>query len=301
MAHSLAHLLAQGFVFRMGRMGRTGLHCSTFCKYHCNAALVLACLSPAVLEAQSPTPATVSATGFPLAFPLALPSSIPSSLPQGQASSTHTAPPSAPWPNLPAPPDARAFFIMPPAHINGQLTHTQGYFSSQAPKALAAWYQQTNPGRWVSNKVGEQTVLGQWTAPHFTTVQIQASGSGSKVIVASAQHSAAVRQNMRPTQTEQLLQELPSHTRMLHELITSDPGQSASYFVLDTPAGTRTSMDSVSRWLRAQGYRLQVQSQDPQGAHLLQFTGDKREAVVMVGKRADHTSFILINELKRAP
>lgn len=210
--------------------------------------------------------------------------------------------PAPQWPVIPMPPEVQRFSVMAPAHINGQLTHTQGYFSGQTPQAIAAWYQQTGSGRWVKNQLGAQTVLGQWSAPYFTTVQIQASGAGSKVLVATTLQSQQSPQSPQiSAEGERLLQSLPSDTRLLEHLSTTDPGQSANYYVLDTPAGAAPSIQAVTTWLSTRGYRLQTQSADKQGAHLLQFLGDRREAVVIVGRRPDSSSYLLINDIRRTP
>jgi hypothetical protein len=221
------------------------------------------------------------------------------SLAQAQAQAQTALPP---WPTTPLPQEVQRFSVMPLAHINGQLTRTQGYFSKQPPQNLAAWYRQNTPGPWLSKQIGAQTVLSQWSAPFFTTVQIQASGTGSKVLVATAalQKSGTGTSPLGAT-SESLMQSLPGDARLLQHLSTADPGQLSTYYVLDTPHGTTGTLQAIKSWLDQRGYRLHTQGTDKQGAQMLQFSGERREALVIAGKRPDASNYVLLNDVRFTP
>jgi hypothetical protein len=232
-----------------------------------------------------------------LAWPLA--AALLVSLAHAQAQAQTALPP---WPKVPVPQEAHRFSVMPMAHINGQLTRTQGYFSTQPPQNLVTWYQKTTRGPWLNRQIGAQTVLSQWSAPFFTTVQIQATGSGSKVLVATAalQKSSTATSPLGAA-SESLLQSLPGDTRLLQHLSTADPGQLSTYYVLDTPHGPTGTLQAIKTWLGQQGYRLHTQGTDKQGAQMLQFSGERREALVIAAKRPDASSYVLFNDIRFTP
>ncbi len=206
------------------------------------------------------------------------------------------------WPLVAIPQGVQTFKVMPQAEINGVTAKTQGFFSPQSPDELTAWYTQAARGRWVKNKLGPKTILGQWAAPFFTTVQIESSGSGSKVIVATTLQSQKMPERAEVTNdVERLMQSLPGDTRLLEHLVTADPGQVSNYYVLDAPAGLASSLRGITTWLGAKGYRLTIQSPANQSNQMLQFAGNRSEAVVVIGKRPDNATYIVINDIRFTP
>lgn len=206
------------------------------------------------------------------------------------------------WPEVPVPPAAQRFSVMPLASINGRLTRTEGYFSELAPHRLTDWYQTPSRGHWIRNQLGPQTVLSQWRAPFLITVQIQPSDGGSKVLVATtALPPPAPWKAPFDGQGDDLLGSLPGEPRLLQTFSTADPGQSATTYVLQTTGGAQAAIQAAGQWLFARGYRLQAKGSDAQGAQMLQFTGERREAVVVATRQADGSHHLLITLIRYTP
>jgi hypothetical protein len=204
------------------------------------------------------------------------------------------------WPDVPTPPQATRFTVMPQAELNGQMMRVQGFFSPQPPTVVADWYQAKAPGRWVKTTSNGMTLLGQWTAPYFTTIQLQTSGGGSKATVSTTLNTPPATSSST-AEHDRLLNHFPAETRVLQHLRTADTGQSSAYYLLEIPAGTASGINAARTWLTQKGYRLHTRSQDRDGTHMLQFIGKQEEAVVLAGKRPDQSTYLILTDIRRTP
>ncbi len=84
------------------------------------------------------------------------------------------------WPSPPVPPETTTQDVAHRIIFNGLDMRAQVFESQQTPEEIVAFYRKAWRGQVVVSQMGREQVIGHREGDYFMTVQVSASGSGSK-------------------------------------------------------------------------------------------------------------------------
>lgn len=211
------------------------------------------------------------------------------------------------WPAAPLPGDAQTFRIGPRMAVQGMPMQLQGFQSARSPQQLLDWFRVQMPAPLLENTVNGKLVLGHPQGNYFITIQLEASGQGTRGVVAVSDLRGAQRQRDDPA-AQRLLQGLPSGTQVVQSLSSVEHSRSASFVALVNRYSEGVNRDRLVELLQQDGLRLEREAQaDPASEALLPsgvtvgsslfFRGDGKEATAVITRGADSQVGVVVNRI----
>lgn len=222
------------------------------------------------------------------------------------------------WPSLPAPDHLGSFEVGSQVKLNGVPVRIKGYESNRSVAELSRWYQQRMEGKWVENKIGSKTVLGQRQGDFFVTVEIEArlgdfSGSSTKVVTSiMSLKAAALRPSPAGDAFENWSSRLPLTSKVLSHQTDSTRTHDALHLVAVNHQSLEYNVAHFRREFAQEGYReelggaaaeIQKATDQPtsNNTEKLSFSSLNTDAVVVLGRDAKRRSTVvlILNRSKR--
>ena len=216
----------------------------------------------------------------------------------------------APWPQVALPPQAESYAIGEQISLDGLPMRLQSFDVATSPEQTAAWFRQHMPRPMVENQVGDRLVLGRAQGNFYITVQLAASGQGTRGVVGVSDASAAAAgREARRAADARVLARLPAGTELLASLGSIDAGRSATFVTLVNSYSEDVNRERVRQMLREEGMELEREARAadagaavlaglPAGTasgRALFFRGRGREAVAVIGRLPDSRVSIVLN------
>lgn len=222
------------------------------------------------------------------------------------------------WPRLPEPDHLTSFEVGSQIMLSGVPVRIKGYVSDHSVPALIQWYRQNSEGRWVENKIGNKTVLGQRQGAFFATIEFEAmlgglSGSTTKVVTSVMDLRAAA---MRPSLAKDAFQNwssrLPLTSKVLSHMADSTQTHDSLHLVAVNNQGLAYNVQHFRSEFRQMGYReesgsatVDVRNASAKPAtgvqEKLSFSGLNTDALVVLGRNesGQSTMVLILHRNKR--
>ncbi|HEX8603766.1 MAG TPA: hypothetical protein VF774_14065 [Pseudoduganella sp.] len=226
------------------------------------------------------------------------------------AATTTTA---APWPEVPLPPDAQPYPIGEQLGVNGMPMRLRGFTTDSSLERTAAWFRDHFPRPMVENKVKDRLVIGRGIGTsYYITVQLAPAGTGTRGTVSVTDfRGAAAQMAASRAANEKILAAMPSGTKLLNAMTSTDAGRNSAFFVLANTYSEEANAERVKRMLGAEGLELENDARSaaagtaalaglPRGAasgRTLSFRGKGREAIAVISRMPDNRVSIVLNTI----
>ena len=200
----------------------------------------------------------------------------------------------AQWPEVQAPPHSRVENIGDQVRLNGIPMRMQRVMSGDAPKEILRFYRQALGPRLAEQTLPDGYLLAQGRGDYFLTVRIKLLGPGTTEILVSVSDARAARDAAgRP-----LGFQLPADTQLLSDMESSDAGKMSRQLVFINAHSVDANVDSLTRTLRALGYKPQPGStHKSENKRVLMFDGANREAR-LIAVRKDGFSHVVLTTVQ---
>jgi hypothetical protein len=162
----------------------------------------------------------------------------------------------------------------------------------------------------MEDNVGNKLVLGRAEGTFYVSVQLEAAGPDGKstrgMVMLSDLKGAHDRRDDTKAVTQRLLARLPSGTRMLNQMSSTDQGKLSSYVLAENGNSEMSNRNRLIDGLRAEGLTLERETLlDAKSApslpvemltgRTLFFKGSGKDAVVVIRPAGDGKTSIVIN------
>ncbi|MRX11420.1 hypothetical protein GJ697_26705 [Pseudoduganella sp. FT25W] len=213
----------------------------------------------------------------------------------------------ADWPGAPLPDDAESFRIGPRMTVDGTPMQLQGFQSPQRPEALVSWFRAQLPPPLLENTVNGKLVLGHPQGNYFITIQLAASGQGTRGVVAvSDLRGAMIQRAAGDAAADKLLAGFPAGTQVVGAMNATEQARSATFVALVNRYSEEVNRERLVELLQADGLRLEraaqadpaSEAQLPSGVTVgstLFFRGDGKEATAVITRGADNQVTVVLN------
>jgi len=222
------------------------------------------------------------------------------------------------WLTLPAPDPLESFEVGSQVKLNGVPVRIKGHVSDRSVSELVRWYQQKLGGRWVENRIGHKTVLGQRQGEFFVTVELEPmlgglSGSTTKIVTSVMDLRAAALQPAHAADAfENWSSRLPLTSKVLSHQTDSTRTHDALHLVAVNHQSLAHNVEHFRREFAQNGYRedaagtpaaAQTAAGQPTARHTekLTFSAPNTDAVVVLGRdnNGRSTVVLILNRSKR--
>lgn len=216
------------------------------------------------------------------------------------------------WPRLPSPPHEEAFEVGQHVKLNGVPVRIKGYVSDRSASELNRWYRQTLEGRWVENRVGNKTVLGQQQDRFFVTVELEPMLSGlsrpsTKVVIAVMDlNPRTMRGFQAGDELGNWANRLPLSSRVLSHLTDSTATHESLHLIAANGQSLAHNAQHFRREFRQMGFHEELteadaharqahQSRGTAAPEQLKFSSPGTDAVLILDRdRQGRTTVVLI-------
>ena len=219
------------------------------------------------------------------------------------------------WPEPRLPADVTTFAMGQTMTVDGMPMHLKGFVSRQRPAALAESVRRSLGQPLVESTHGGKQILGRAEGRFYMTVQIEATGTGSKGIVAMVDLTELAKNRLAIESTRaQLLSRLPAGSTVASDMRSEDGGKDARHTVILNDHGQALNRDAMVGLLTAEGYVLEREaepagavspalSRNRQEASTLHFRAPGKEAMVVIARSGTRTAIVLntVSTLKANP
>lgn len=209
------------------------------------------------------------------------------------------------WPQPRLPDDLATFAMGPAMTVDGVPMRLQGFVSRQKPASLTDAVRRSLGQPLVESTHGGKRILGRAEGRFYITVQIEASGSGSRGIVATADLGELVRNHQAIERVKaQWLDRLPAGSTIASDMRSNDGGMEARHTVILNDHDAARNRDAIVTLLADEGYVLEREtgpaqataSQDARNAPAgtaLHFRAPGREAMAVIARSGSRTAIVL--------
>ena len=213
------------------------------------------------------------------------------------------------WPNVAVPKEARRFAIAEQMTVNGLPMRLQGFVSMATLPQVAQWFRDSLGKPLVENTLGNKLILGRSQGDYYILIQLETIGSasdgGTRGLVAVSQlRTAYDNRTATRAATERLLSHLPSGSRLMSQMASTDGDKQASYVVISNSYNEDLNRDRLASMLRDDGFILEREAQavsdtqplpaSARNGRTLFFKGPGKEAMaVIVRDEAGRTTVVL--------
>ena len=208
------------------------------------------------------------------------------------------------WPKIDLPTDANAYAIGQQMTVNGLPMRMQGFVSKAKPAQIAQWFRNSLGKPLVENILSNKLILGRSQGEHYISIQLEPIGSGTRGLVAVSQVKTAYENRFETRAvTERLLSRLPSGSRLVSQMTSSDGDKQAGYVVMSNTHNEDLNRDRLISMLQGDGLTLEREAlaisgtghpPPPEGAKTLFFKGAGKEAMAVIFRdQSGHTTVVL--------
>ena len=209
------------------------------------------------------------------------------------------------WPEPRLPEDIATFAMGQAMTVDGVPMRMQGFVSRQRPAALIEALRHSLGLPLVESSQGGKRILGRAEGRFYITVQIEASGSGSKGVVATAALGELVKNHRAIERVKaQWLDRLPAGSTVASDMRSDDGGKEARHTVILNNHDVARNRDAIVTLLTNQGYALEreagtagsspPQQMNPASAGTsLHFRAPGKEAMAVIARSGSRTAIVL--------
>lgn len=211
------------------------------------------------------------------------------------------------WPTVALPKGLSTFDIGQQVSVNGMPMQLRGFVSAMSPRDAAEAFRQSMGKPLVENTVGNKLVLGRRQGEHFVTVQVEATGSGSRGVVAVT-HLKAAYDNQAATQasTERWLARLPVGSRLMSQMDSEDAGKRSKHLVIVNSQDEALNRDRLVSALGDEGLSLEREGvpdaldarrlpEKLANSRTLFFKGANKDAIATVQRESNGQTTVVLN------
>jgi hypothetical protein len=210
------------------------------------------------------------------------------------------------WPDVQLPRNAAPFAVSGgTTEINGVPTRMQGFLSPDKPAEVLDWFRRSMGAPLAESRIGAKLVLGQAQGEHYTTIQLEPAGDGTRGVVAvtsmkEAQESQAREQAIR----DRWQARLPAGSRLLSRIASQDGDKQSSHLMIVNSHSPDLNRERITALMREDGMELEheptaarasaVEQHTPAERKTLFFKGRGKEAIAVIFRdRSGQTAIVL--------
>jgi hypothetical protein len=213
------------------------------------------------------------------------------------------------WPQIELPTSSTVFPVDDVIVANGLPMRLTAFSSRQSREQLMAWFRQSLGEPLVENRLGDKIVLGQAKGEHYLTIQLESTGTGTRGVAAVSHLKSAYDQQADTRAARDLwLQRLPSGSRILSRMSSSDRGQRAEHLVFINNQSESANRDALRTILENKGFSFERETvaSDAPGAsrsgrladaRTLYFKGKSGEAMATVARDSAEKTVVVLNTI----
>jgi hypothetical protein len=170
----------------------------------------------------------------------------------------------AAWPSVALPAGASAFQIGEQMSMNGIPSRLQGFVTRSTPFETADWFRRSLGKPLVENYLLGKLVLGRAQGDYYVSVLLEplpgehgdTRGTRGTVTVTDLK-SAFDKRDATRTANERMLARLPTGSRLLNQLSSTERGRATSYVLARNGHSQQLNRDHLVRRLESEGYLLE--------------------------------------------
>lgn len=198
----------------------------------------------------------------------------------------------ADWPQLPLPQHAHAESIGERVVLNGVPMQMHRIVSQRNPKQLQQFYQRHLGPNHTMTLLDGGVLLAQGRGQHFITVRITPLGEGVSEILTTVSDVAGAKSSYgRP-----LGMSLPAQSKVLSDMESFDQGKTARQLIYQNQHSTESNIAYLVNVLKQRGYQVQPANEYGANRNMRMFTGNKREARLVVMPTEQGSNVVLTME-----
>ena len=209
------------------------------------------------------------------------------------------------WPEPRLPEGITIFALGQAMTVNGVPMRLQGFVSRQPPALLADAVRRSFGQPLVESTRGAKRILGRTEGRFYLTVQIEASGNGSKGIIATTDLGELAKNHQSIERAKvQWLDRLPAGSTIASDMRSDDGGKEARHTVIVNDQAPVRNRDAIVNLLTNEGYVLERETppavgqnrQAPksvQDATSLHFRAPGKEAMAVIARSGSRTAIVL--------
>lgn len=220
------------------------------------------------------------------------------------AASSVAAQSAADWPQVRLPEGVSIFPIGDRMTIGGMPMHVVGFVSPMPPGRLLGAMRQSLGQPLVESVSQSRPVLGRAEGRFYITVQVTASGEGSRGIVSVADRGPVPGMSRDIAAASRWLERLPSGSSITSNVSSEDAGKSARHLVVTNGHAESVNRDAVMQLMQQDGFRLERETRADAAirrdlpaqfadATALYFTAPSKQAVAVIVRENGRTALIL--------
>jgi hypothetical protein len=203
------------------------------------------------------------------------------------------------WPRVPLPKDLQVFDVGQQITLNGSPMRLQGFVSPATPDQLVELFRQTLGKPLAETSWGKLRILGRAQGDFYISVQVEASGNGSRGTTAVT-HLKAAYESREDTQVqrEQWLSRLLPGSRLLSLVASQDGTKLSRHMVFANDHGETLNRDRLMSMLREEGLAFEREGRpgnDASAGTALFFKGGDKEALATIHRDSDGKTTVVLN------
>ena len=209
------------------------------------------------------------------------------------------------WPDVALPKEASRFAIAEQMTVNGLPMRMQGFVSKSRLPQVAQWFRDSLGQPLVENAVASKLILGRAQGDYYMLIQLEsivgASDAGTRGLVAISQLKTAYdNRSATRAATERLLSRLPSGSRLVSQMASTDGDKQASYVVISNSYNADLNRDRLTGMLRDDGFTLEREAQAASDAgHQLPGSAGNGKSLFFKGPGKEAMAVIVCDEAGR--
>ncbi|MFT5590733.1 MAG: hypothetical protein ACI9ZF_002927 [Bradyrhizobium sp.] len=210
-----------------------------------------------------------------------------------------------PWPSPALPAGLETFPIADQLTVNDLPMRLKGFISPSRPAELLDAFRRSLGQPLVESTVAGKQVLGRAEGGFYVTVQIEASGAGSKGIVAVTDLATMVRDHAQGQGANtRWLDRLPAGSILSSQMTSHENGRQARHMVILNRHDETVNRDALMRLMTADGFQFEreigVDAASQRSlpsqladARTMYFKSPGKEAMAVISRSGDQTSIVL--------
>ncbi len=213
------------------------------------------------------------------------------------------------WPKVELPKDVSAFNVGELVTVNGLPMRMQAFDSVVKPGLLAERFRKSLGKPLVENVFSNKLILGRAEGEHYISVQLEPAGTGTRGVIAVTQlKTAYANRSETRSDSERLLSRLPSGSRVISRMGSSDGGKLARHVLFTNTHNEDLNRDRLTDMMREDGMALEREaSADNKAGHqssaallngrILFFKGTGKEAMAVISRDGTGRTSVVLNTI----
>lgn len=217
------------------------------------------------------------------------------------------------WPVVALPQDATAYPIGDRITANGIPLRIKGFVARSGSHAMVKWFRTRLGEPMVETRMGKFLILGKAQKDYFITIQMTPAGTGTTgTVTVSHLRDAYESRDKTKAALSRLLAHLPAGSKIETDLVSTDGGKLSRYYIVSNTQHADVNRDRILDLMRQDGMKLQYQGSGEerrlasrvsvllQNGRTLFFHGERKEAVVVIGRNASGVTVMQVNVISEA-